>query len=221
MPVGIRYDGTFTDHSGMRRVETGKPLAGAIRDWSFATLQDGVTPVTIPDLVGGHPLTVFGATGVVAPDRTWLRFDGVNDYAEAALGDIPQPYTRVIVFRCPVAPVNGSVISGNTVGGGSTIAVMEVSGLKFVAYGGTGSVVGPAANTTRHVIVASFNGASSGMRVDGVEYSGTGTLPLEDGLRVGANASLTAFTRIDIERLAILDHAADSAERAAIVAELT
>ncbi|MEV8180341.1 hypothetical protein [Specibacter sp. NPDC078692] len=193
-----------------------RPLAGAVVDFAADNLPLGPLPVWY-DLINGlaaptranytQPTVVDdGANGRV------VRFNGTSD-AMLAKVVTPQPMTMVLVGRIRVLnPTTYLKTGGATLGTNSTS--------NWLAFAGTGGAYGPPgllANTNQHILVASFNGNSSALSVDGNDRAGQAAGTNGSSLiGFGTDPNSTAFMAIDINRFAILPYAATQAQRDAL-----
>lgn len=160
------------------------PVAGYTRRHvAYAVPQDvGATVAAWTDLAGGTPLTVNGQGGT-ASTAPVLASDGGVPAMEftgtASLGTampLNQPHTIVVCARTVGTPSALGVLTGGTASspGRSSQFIDPSTGPQWRSNAGAslGSTVNASA-VDYQVITTVFNGASSVMRVDGVETTGT------------------------------------------------
>lgn len=122
-----------------------------------------------------------------------VRFDGSNDFMDAATVNVAQPSTIFVVAKSTVAAAAGhNFVDGTTA---RQSVYQHTSGVVAMYAGAAEALSGTAWGTAAfHYVSSVFNGASSSMRVDGVAQTltpaspGTGALT---GLRVGAFDAVT------------------------------
>jgi len=162
-----------------------------------ALFQDAArtTAAGVGDPVGSwyDPDAGIGATqsGTARPVRAaaGLAFDGVNDFLDAAIGARPQPETLYLVLQGTgdVAATQTITDSVTTLNMGRLLTVDGAPFRHLTLF--SGAEVENTARAYGTLVVASLviHGASSVLRVNGVEVAanaGTGT---GTGLRLGAN----------------------------------
>lgn len=134
-----------------------------------------------------------------------VRFDGVNDNLKTgAVTALAQPNTWAVVLRLSSVSVDQNMIDGRTSGGNRNAIIFDftVSG-KLQMYAGTArSLVTPTLNAY-HMLICTFNGASSTARADlnTIALGGSpGATPV-DGLSLGSEGFPSAFMNGDIVEL--------------------
>ncbi len=115
---------------------------------------------------------MYNATGING--RPSIQFDG---YGGAGTGDqmvfttaTAQPCTVYVVFRTLTSGVNQALMDGSTAGT-IELFISAVSNVVSIYAGLQLDGVHSAVGTTAHIAVAIFNGASSVIRVDGVQVA--------------------------------------------------
>jgi hypothetical protein len=122
--------------------------------------------------------------------------------------------------------VAGRTVIGSTGTGaaGNTFGVVSAAN-NYTINAGTALVAAPAIapSTAWKTAIIVFDGTTSILSIDGVETAGPAGTNIGGGLRVGAGSgsSPTTFAAIDVRAVAIIPHAADSTERAAILSQLS
>lgn len=202
-------------------------LTGSSREWNARSHAVGGTVAPWPDLRGGASLINAGGsaqpTVMEESGSKFVRFDGVDDLVADTSFVGTQPHTRVVRFRWVVAPSGSKTVVGSTGTGtaGNTFGTVSASN-NYQANAGTPLVASPAIapDTGWHTAIIVFNGATSVLSIDGVETVGNAGAQTGGGIRLGAASGTTptVFSNIDYKRLAVLPYAADSAQRAAILA---
>lgn len=224
--LGIRALVSFGDTS-LPQIEDLDPIAsltGSTKEWVARDLTTGDLVGSWADRRGGSPLISSGAARpvvMVESGKRFVRFDGVDDYLQDTGGTFSQPHTKVIRFRFQGTRKASESILGTPVT--TTSAQMNVfinAAMTQYASFASATLITTAGgvNTNWHTLIAVFNGASSVLSIDGTEVSGATGSNTSGGTRLGrGSGSSTVFSTIDVQRVALLDHAADSTERAAIL----
>lgn len=190
----------------------------AARDLELA---DGTAVTSWPVMEG----SATGAGFTIAGSPTH-RIDGVVEYVETdgvddALSYVSprsQPSTTILVAKT-FALTSGLTLFGST-SGSTALSTVGITSGNFVAYAGA-NIVGPAADYGWHVFSVVYNGASSVLRIDGVQVAtgnpGTNT---SGGIRHGGNSTLSAFSRVGVSESIHYTGAKTAGELAAIEAAL-
>lgn len=142
---------------------------------------------------GGSPPTFV--TNVINGLSVY-RFDGTNDMLQTPLFAMTQPLNLFILGK---AALNGAnLYFCDDRAGGNSLAMHKSSGDTLNIVGG-GSLVGPALDTSFHVMSGLYNGASSVVRLDGgAGTTGNAGTAAPSGVTLGAYAAGIAFLNGDI-----------------------
>lgn len=198
-----------------------QPIPGATLHWSVAQLIPAAGIATWFDRVNEAALVapplVSQRPSVYQSTRKVVRFNGVNQRLDYPL-NASTVRTILFVGRFGTSIANTFAFTG---GQGPSFNLYIGGNGKFAFAGGsdTGgltlshSLVG---DTSTHVFLVTIAGASSVINIDGVEVVGSLNPPNATALRLAATS--TGYSSIDCEELAFLPYAADTAERADIVA---
>jgi hypothetical protein len=99
----------------------------------------------------------------------WLEFDGTDDRMTVSVASATaQPYTVVaaVLFE------NAAGSNGNVYADGSTASRMgSQNANNYRIFAGTANVAGGTRNAAAHVMFGFFNGASSTLKIDGVQVA--------------------------------------------------
>lgn len=220
----IMYGGVFSSHDGMSFLSAlFTPIPGASRDYAAGSLT-GTNPTSWVDLAGGPALSVDTGEPALLEEGgiKFVRFDGVNDSMADTTATRPAVHTVFLRYRTLTAPgayyafVANTTTTGVSVGANSPDTAVRL----FAGNGGGLIAQGFTRDTGWHTIIAVVNGASSVISVDGIETTGNPGPNTGTGLRIGGNANLSQYTKIDVARVGFLPYAADATERAAIISLL-
>ncbi len=151
--------------------------------------------------VGGD--TLVQATGANQPSKrtvsglTVVRFDG-SDRLQITTGAHVQPMTTVVVCK-----LNATAGTPVILDGGNTNFTHDIgSTTAFIMYSGATLSSGIALDTNWHIIIATFNGASSRIRIDGgAGVGGNAGTGGRTGLTLGSAFSGTLPASMDIRRV--------------------
>lgn len=191
-------------------------------------LSDGDPVTNWPD-VSGNSRDVVQATAARQPTyrtnvtagRPVVRFDGSNDILVTAVAvNNAQPNTYAVVvssdFPTPGSGnAQGIVHNHNAGAGGENSLFLRSDNADYGVYGGALGLIDVVASTAGfHVVLASFNGTSSILSVDGVEFTGNaGTLEM-GGIALGGRAdSMSQFLDGDIAEAVVYNSVPSVAER--------
>ncbi|MGX9346389.1 hypothetical protein [Microbacterium sp. KNMS] len=220
MARAIRFPFVCTDTALERVTDPPTAIPGAYADYHARTLPLGVAPATWESLTGSAPLsTATPQSSEVLEEngRRFLRLNGATAYNNNGITNT-LPRTRFMRFRLHQVILNRAFLS-NAHPDIVNLAVMNTG--YFGMYAGASLISTKAADTAWHTAVAVFNGASSVLRIDGVEVSGSAGANAGTGFRVGAQVTNNLYYPIDVERVGFLTTAADASTRAAIEAALS
>lgn len=193
------------------------PIYGASREWNASSLDVAIgTPVTSwVDVASNTALTA------VTGSPTLEMVDGVqavrftNDIMQQTYS-LAQPHTVALSFKhVTLNTVGTATIFGAQVVIGSDGGVLQTNTLgDMYLNAGAGAKVGSASGTTGwHRVVAVFDGTSSTIVLDGVEYVvNAGTLP-RAAFSLGGQRN-GQFTDIAVTHASIFPRAIDATERA-------
>jgi len=132
-------------------------------------------------------------SGAARPVRAaaWLAFDGIDDFLDAAIGARPQPETLYLVLQGTgdAAATQTITDSVNSLNAGRLLTTSGAPFRHLTLFSGA-----PVENTARAygtLMVASLviHGASSVLRVNGVEVAANAGTSTGSGLRLGANGN--------------------------------
>lgn len=150
-----------------------------------------------PDRVGSADLTQ--GTGSLQPsavsdggadfnNKPIVRFDGSDDFLDASIGTIAQPFWEVHIAKTTLD--NSSVKNmSSTTSGQADVAFDSGENALLAAGSSLGGTSGSLLNST-NLIAGLFNGASSELRIDGaVTDSGNAGSNSKTGLRLGKSQS--------------------------------
>jgi hypothetical protein len=161
-------------------------------------LSAGAAVTSWPVLEGsaGGGFTIAGApTFRTSGAIEYVETDGVDD-ALSFVSARTQPFTTILVART-FALTSGLTLFGST-SGSTALSTIGITSGNFVAYAGS-NLTGTAADYGWHVFSVVYNGASSSLRIDGVEVAtGNPGSNTSAGIRHGANSSLSSFFRIGV-----------------------
>jgi hypothetical protein len=135
-------------------------------------LNDADPVATWPDLVGTADATQGTATNRPLYRANGLNgasvdFDGSDNFMNAAGVSVSQPDTIFVVVS-----VDDPFITGRTTFDGATSRQALYWATNWFMYAGSAEVdSGDAVTTGAHYLVATFNGASSSLRLDGAEIA--------------------------------------------------
>lgn len=181
-------------------------IAGLEGDWDADTITqtDGSAVTSLADQSGHSRTATQGASGnqpiiknalAAFNGHNAIRFDGANDVLDTATFTISQPTTVLIVAK--YASMSSGVMFDSITPINHDI---RHNGSNWQAYAGS-ALVGPAANTSLHVIITQFNGASSKLWIDGgAATSGNAGPGGVNGVALGAGASGAGSANADITR---------------------
>lgn len=180
---------------------------------TLAALADAAAVASLAASVGSD--TLVQVTGASQPTKRTVsglpvvRFDGVDDRLQITTGTHVQPMTTVLV-----AKLNATTGTPVLVDGGNTNFTHDVgSTTDFIMYAGTSLSSGVALDTAWHIIVATFDGASSNIRIDGgAGVTGAAGASGRTGLTIGSAFSGTLPASMDFRRLVTYDRALSVAE---------
>ena len=160
-------------------------------------------------------------SGAARPVRAaaWLAFDGIDDFLDAAIGARPQPETLYLVLQGTgdAAATQTITDSVNSLNAGRLLTTSGAPFRHLTLFSGA-----PVENTARAygtLMVASLviHGASSVLRVNGVEVAANAGTSTSTGLRLGANGNLPQANFAGQIRMVLRYAAAHSAaERLAV-----
>lgn len=203
-------------------IATGNPTPGDVPggythryEAADITLADGATLTTWGNRIQANPAFV-GTGGVTFRNFNGLKrvsFDGVNDKMDAAIADITQPYTKVVLARY-VTPVASRVLLGGT-SGAANIASMSTGKISMT----NGTTLAHTANVDAewHLFTALSDGNTSAIAVgDSVVTGDAGSGP-QTGLRLAANAGLSTYSNIEVALVLVYPRALTTAEGASII----
>lgn len=118
-----------------------------------------------------------------------VRFDGVNDFMRSGAFTLNQPKTFAIVAKA-TAPNGGYYIDGLTI---NTHAMQRFNGTTYRLYAGSVLDVAVAEQSAFHIVIATFNGASSRLWFNGGTGATGGTgAAAGSGLTVGIGGNGTS-----------------------------
>lgn len=139
-----------------------------------------------------------------------VRFDGVDDRLACATFALAQPFTRVSVMaRTGNAGAVVYYFDGDTV---NTAGLYKSATDEWHLFAGADLADG-AANTSFHILVGVFNGASSNLRVDsGAGTTGNAGAGSPNGLTVGSAAGGLVPGACDVAEVAVYSRALTTAE---------
>lgn len=124
---------------------------------------------------GSRPL--YRASTVAFNNRPTVEFDGSDDYIEADITDISQPFVLVAVANTGGANATAEGVIGSS---GTNSTRIGDSGADAFTYNFGTAQTGGTTDSDPHVWVALINGASSQLRIDGTQVvtgnSGAGSL---------------------------------------------
>lgn len=128
-----------------------------------------------------------------------IRFDGINDFLQAAYPDVAQPYVRFVVAKSD-GFLSEHII--NSVTGNTAVIWVDAT---FSLYAGA-VLTSPTFDTDWHILTGVFNGLSSSIRIDGsVTSDDAGGDSIAGGITVGArNSGLVSWFDGDIAE--VLDY---------------
>lgn len=222
---------SFTDPAGLPLYSAPFPVAGVMRRYA-ATSATGAVGADVASLTnqgsGTGALAAVGSGPTLREGggRRYLEFDGAADLMTAAATDTavgtgPITVYSVARFRTSPAPSNYYSLFRHS-GAGQIALNMDMAGA-LVAYR-TSSFTGasPASpGTTWHVFVAVFNGASSVLRVDATETTGSiGNSAPGAGLTIGNGIAAQTHSPIDVAEVGSFSAALDLTQRDTLVAYL-
>jgi hypothetical protein len=173
-----------------RRRVTASTLIG---DWKADTLglANGASVTSWPDSTATQG--AFTATGTALVYQTAARNGlaaiavAANNGASMALAsNIAQPFTLLAALKLNSAAQTGTIISLGT----TNSLQLFLTGTGYDMNNGTDMVRGTP-DTTFHVLAMHFNGASSLMRIDGVQAGAVGN-PGSNGMTSGAKSGAIA-----------------------------
>lgn len=202
------------------------PVAGATRRFVAKAVNQavGTTVATWADIAGSG--TTLSTASSTAPNLATVggirsvQFNGTSDGLQQNVS-MAQGHSLVLVSNI-VAPVTTGTTtpSGSFTSAGVDSAQFQTSNSDLYVNAGNSMKVGTGLNVTDwRVIVISFNGATTVVNVNGIEYTGnTGALPravFSLGFQRGASWSSMA-----VAEAALYSTALDAAQRASLVAQL-
>lgn len=212
--------GAFSSPEGLPKIPVARvsPISGSIADWAADRLADGAVEKWV-DLHGTYSVDAPSGAPHQWPIATEgaLGFDGENDRSDVSGLPATQPKTVALVARFPTVAGSTRAFSGGT--GGSFDLGINTNASYYYFSAGSNLMSHQAPDANWHVFVVVANGANSVLSVDGVEKTGNAGSGVGATIRVGATTS--AYSRVDIRRLAILPYAAGEDERAALVSQLS
>lgn len=184
-------------------------------------LGDGATVTSWPAATGSYTLTASGApVHKNVGGISFVETDGVDDRLDDTTLDRNQPNSIVVVGRF-LAPAGGQTLVGTTTGGTSLQSIGLGTGNKRQAFAGSTVLGATTENGAWHVYIASYNGASSELMVDGaVDVSGNFGSNNADGLRIGANSGATSFFRVAVAEVIPYNRVLTTQEKADVTANL-
>ena len=146
--------------------------------------------------------------------RPSVEFDGDSLLQQSfATSNLTQPYTLAFVILNITLPsaADGDLFKHST--GGVKVFMESTDGLWYMKSGAS-SFSGPAADTSAHLVVCEFAGASSSMTFDGTEYAGTvDTAGLAGTFEIGGSSSAN-YIDAHLPFLAFINRALTSTEKA-------
>lgn len=151
-------------------------------------------------------------------------FDGVNDFMQVASLVIPQPFTLALVFKSLVIGATGvhdTIICGDATGAFSGSILSDTTPQFYMFCGSADPIVTSLqANGVYARMVLIYNGASSSMRIGGVQVD-TGN-PGATGMSrltiAGGNTGTSRNTNIELASLIVAPSALAGANLAALEA---
>ncbi len=134
---------------------------------------------------------------------------------------VSNPHTVIFKGTAFALSNNLSLVAGY---GSSQPIVGHASTTNYSMFGGTQLVASPViapVASANVIVIASFNGASSALWVNGVKTAGNaGTSSVRAGIRLGSNASASSGYNVGCAHLEIVDGACSDAFAAQIMADL-
>lgn len=199
-----------------------KPIPRALRDYSAASLPNGLTPTWASSTGAGTLTGASSTSGLLAQTeggRRHVRFDGLTSASETRAMD--QGFTYALWVRQPDAPSGARSIIGSPVAPSATLGTNS-DGSGFQLYSSKALVNPGSASKGWHAILAVFNGANSVLNVDGVEVTGDIGTNGTGGYRLASSSGFTGTAVMDVRRFAVFNRAVtDAGERELILAQLT
>jgi hypothetical protein len=216
MPIGIKYDGSFSDRSGLPRLTV--PLEGFLKDWDFSAFT-GAAPSTVLDSITDSPLSIVGGSPAIVDG--FLTFDGVDDMANHVMAHFDQPFTLVLRGRLVAGSLNDRILVGSTAASQSLIGTDSTGHFRGYTAGKRWTRA-EVADYDEHTFIFTQDGAGGGaFSLDGDEAATTSGVHSAasgvTGVLVGRASSSATFYNVAVKRLAIASHYADATERAAIL----
>jgi hypothetical protein len=201
-------------------VPTGELLARFRADAITGVATD--SPVTTwPSIVGSH---VMAATGgpLLKTDGTkkWVETDGVNDHLSDDTLDRTQPACMVVVAKLVVNGTGKYIVSGTSAAFHS-LGTDASGDANFQTYAGTALAATVVSDANWHVFIASVNGASSELMIDGVvARTGNAGALQADGFRIGSSPGLGTFSAVGVAEAIVYDRLLTTEEKASVSATL-
>lgn len=187
-----------------------------------AGFTNNATVTSWPALTGSYTLAATGGPVYKFQNgRGFIETDGVDDYLQDATLDRTQPNTLVIVGRY-VATATNKYLFGTVTGNPNQQSLaIDGTGLRQL-YAGSGSTLrGAAENTSWHVYIATFNGLTSELMINGaVDASGDAKANAADGLRLAASPLLDSFANLQIAEVMSYTRVLTSGEKTSLSTSL-
>jgi len=183
---------------------------------------NGATVTSWGALTGNYSLTAGGApVYTFANGKGYVETDGVDDYLQDATLDRTQPNTLVMVARYKTV-ANGKYLFATVTGNPNQQSVaIGGTGLRQMYAGSGAAVFGTTENTAWHVYIATFNGTTSELMVNGtVDASGDAKTNPADGLRLAASPALDNFGSLQISEVLAYNRVLTSAEKTSLTTTL-
>ncbi len=170
----------------------------------------------------GHHLSNTGATDRplyqtnMKNSRSACLFDGSNDYLSVASFSLVQPTTVFAVFRALVVNSSPNAVFDGT--GADSMELREGSGSAYEVYAGAFlTQTMPAETTSYHIISVLFNGGSSSVSKDNVNFaSGNAGASNAGGLNLGRYGGGSRFLNISFAEFAVWNRTLNLSETASI-----
>jgi hypothetical protein len=227
---GIQYiapvEFTGTNADTLPIVVNDLPVAGAVRRFVAKAVNQaiGTTVSAWADITGSGTSLVPASSAAptlatVAGVRS-VRFDGATQGLQQNVA-LTNPHSVVLVMNIVVPQTTGiTTPSGSFITAGTDLGQLQTSTTDLYVNAGTSLKVGTGLNVTGwRVIIISFNGASTVVNINGVEYTGNaGTLPravFSLGFQRGAS-----WSNMAVAEAILYQSALDATQRAALVTQL-
>lgn len=227
--AGIQYVAplqfTGANASTLPQIVTDLVVAGATRRFVAKSVNQaiGTTVPSWSDIAGsGTAIVPVSSTAPTLSTVGGIRsvlFNGTSDGLQQSVS-MNQGHSLVLVANIVTPNTTGTTtLSGSYVTAGVDAARIQTSLTAMYANAGTAMTIAGQNVTGWRVIVASFNGASTVVNINGTEYTGNaGTLPRAVFTLGFERGSL--FANVAVAEAALYPTALGSSDRAALVNQL-